>query len=416
MSRFEYQVQTQAAVPDNDNDGKPRLTIRQIREAAQKEIMKEALVDSNSVRTSSSIGTVPIPKKKSSIFGSLFQVREPTQIALNQVAAQMIAQHGSTSATKVPNVRLERMPEHVPKVNTKWDGIPDSVKQRDNRERDRINRAKRESFFSGTSSLWPRSDDTSFARTGSRNSSATTASSFGGIDNSSGSQGASPRIRFYAQSVNSSGDLASQQRAEKPQTPTYERALSYIGSSIAETSITDHAYSGPGSNYPLEIVADKYRPATSTSELSATDADLGNSIQHWQLYERSQPTALATVQEQIHSARQQDSQFSSLLGNATDAFLAGEARELAVSDDELSRCTSTGTTGAAASLTQKDLATRPDSSRDRLGLRANVHRGREVTPWEEKPFENAFPTDAQPSQEATSTKSRFQKMLGRTVR
>jgi hypothetical protein len=412
MLKFEHQTQTQPDLQDENKDGKPRLTIRQIREAAQKEVMKEALVESNSIRTSSSKGAVPLPKKKSSMFGGLFQVREPTQIALNQVAAQMIAQHGSTSATKVPNVRLERMPEHVPKVNTKWDGIPESIKQKDKRERDRINRAKRESFFSGTSGLRSRSDDASFVRTGSRNSSATTASSFGGIDNSSGSQGASSRTRFYAQSVNSSGDLASQQRAERPQSPECQRALSYTGSSIAETSITDHAYAGQGSNYPPEIAANTHGPATGTSDLNAIDADLNNSIQDWQLYERS--TTHATVQEQNQSARQQNAQLSSSLRNATDVFLAGEAQEVTVSDDGLSsRRTSRSTTSA---VMQKDLATRPDSSRDRLGLRPNVHRGGEVTPWEEKTFENAFCAHARPPLEASSTKARFNKVLGRTGR
>ena len=86
--------------------------------------------------------TAPPPKKKS-LFGSLFTVKEPTQMALNQVTAQIIAQHGSTSATRVPNVRMERMPEYVPKVNSKWDGIPDQVKTREKQEKDRLRATKR---------------------------------------------------------------------------------------------------------------------------------------------------------------------------------------------------------------------------------------------------------------------------------
>ena len=213
-----------------NNQDKPRLTIRQLREAAQKEALaKELAKRSQTPGDIQTRGAAAPKKKKPSIFGGLFQVREPTQIALNQVAAQMIAQHGSTSATKVPNVRLEKMPEFVPKVNSKWDGIPESVKQKEKKEKENSKqKARRDSFFATDSKPG-----------NSRNSSSTTASSFGGYGNSSGSQGTSSRSRFYAQSVNSSGDLASQQRTD----PSIFSRTSTSHSTAAST--TDDCASSP---------------------------------------------------------------------------------------------------------------------------------------------------------------------------
>jgi len=244
------------AAEDRARDGegqreKPRLTIRQLREAAQKETLAKELAKANQQsRKTRTTATAMPQRKKPSIFGGLFQVREPTQIALNQVAAQMIAQHGSTSATKVPNVRLEKMPEFVPKVNTKWDGIPESVKHREKKEKEKEKQQiKRGSFlYTETKS----GSDDGRPQKNSRNSSSTTASSFGAHGNSSGSQGASSRTRFYAQSVNSSGDLASQQRTDDPQ------------------------YSGAfGTQTTTESVPEKYSTSRRRRSSTGTDQNLG---------------------------------------------------------------------------------------------------------------------------------------------
>jgi hypothetical protein len=176
------------------------LTIKQIREAAL-----QAKQEQQAQREPASASLSPAPKKKPSIFAGMFQVKEPTQVALSQVSAQIKAQHGSTSANKVPNVRLEKMPDYVPKVNSKWDGVPEAVKQRDKREKEMAKAGKRNSIVGRGSNDADR---------GRRNvgSSGSSLGSFGSRARSSGSHTDSERTRVYTRSVNSSGDLASQQR------------------------------------------------------------------------------------------------------------------------------------------------------------------------------------------------------------
>ncbi|KAJ9628333.1 hypothetical protein H2204_009308 [Knufia peltigerae] len=220
----------------------PRLTIRQLREQAQNKILEQHAKQVQQEKDSqpSSIAR-PVQqqqqKKKSSVFGGLFQ-KEPSQAALDQVKAQLKAQHGSTSATKVPNVSLEQMPKHVPKVNSKWDGIPDGVKKR---EKERKAREKEQDKFAGANSL-PFYDSGYHSREGqdgdrrrldSRNSSSTTGS-FGRYEDrgSSSSRTNSTRAHYYAPSVNSSGDLASQQRSDlsRPTTLSFDSNAASMGS------------------------------------------------------------------------------------------------------------------------------------------------------------------------------------------
>ena len=161
-------------------------------------------------------------KKKSSIFGGLFATKEPTQKALNQVAAQMMAQHGSTTPGKVPHVSIEKMPEFVPKVNSKWDGVPGDMKDREKREKDRQKALRRQSMASNM--IGARSVESS-VRSGRHLPSADSSSrdqlTISSRGRSSKSHRSDPRSpnphKFYAQSVNSSGDLASQQRPEDDQ-------------------------------------------------------------------------------------------------------------------------------------------------------------------------------------------------------
>ena len=108
------------------------------------------------------------------------------------------------------------MPDYVPKVNSKWDGIPEGVKKRERdrrqRERGQGNSTRRDSgIYSDYEFPSQEERDRGRAHLNSRNSSSTTGS-LGSRGRSSGSHTNSTRARFYAPSVNSSGDLASQQR------------------------------------------------------------------------------------------------------------------------------------------------------------------------------------------------------------
>ncbi len=481
-----------------NKENKPRLTIRQLRQAAQKEALAKELAKTSQTPSDNSgrFGTVP-QKKKTSIFGGLFQVREPTQIALNQVAAQMIAQHGSTSATKVPNVRLEKMPEFVPKVNTKWDGIPELVKQKEQKEKDKEKQTLRRGsfFYAGTNTG---SDDGRLRHRNSPNSSSTTASSFGVYGNSSSSQGASSRTRFYAQSVNSSGDLASQQRTDAPVASRPSEPP--IATSNASERLSNPRRSSTGSDqdYKPQILIELeppkfsstnrsqvFRPSSTKSRAtdtsgpprsSATNRSLGNQAaaadrarawesidwahasrtygapsieavpslsaspakssqdpppmtppQHWPVGPRPAkndhlppvPSSRAGATG-VPALKKQKSQTQFTY---TDAFLAGEARELVLlsrGNSETSVPTTpqlpaqrTGTADSGLSRVQQDLEKRPDSSRARLGLRASMLFTEETTPWDKLEDANPPPPSPKVEQFGLSTKTKFQKPFGK---
>ena len=84
-------------------------------------------------RTSSKESGLPLAKKKGSRFGGLF-AKEPSAAALDQFAAQLLAQNGGKPPA---NVSSEKMPAKVPKVNSKWDGIPQAVKDKQRLEKER---------------------------------------------------------------------------------------------------------------------------------------------------------------------------------------------------------------------------------------------------------------------------------------
>ena len=71
-------------------------------------------------------------KKKSSILGSFF-AREPSTDAFLQMQQQAQKRIAQDPCRKIPagmsSVSTAKIPEHVPKVNTRWDGMPGKPKQ-----------------------------------------------------------------------------------------------------------------------------------------------------------------------------------------------------------------------------------------------------------------------------------------------
>ncbi|EXJ81868.1 hypothetical protein A1O1_07933 [Capronia coronata CBS 617.96] len=435
---------TEEPGPSDQNNGdvqsqpeKPRLTIRQIREAAQSKV--QARQESHPPTPPS----VPPPKKKPSILGGLFQVREPTQVALNQVAAQLVAQHGSTSATKVPNVRLEKMPDFVPKVNSKWDGIPDGVKQMQKKEKEREKDRSKSSRRDGSGNTYLRtgSRDRRDDERGSLNSrtSSSTTDSLASRGRSSGSHTASARTRFYAPSANSSGDLASQHRTDRllpgrhsrpspsptnqsqansvdsvPKVRGLQREVDTVPSrslSLKQHTTQDNGPSNPSIDGRLRVgqsVSAQVPPSPGNEPLPAHSASPVFT-----------PTELSPVtptfegqpnyNHNLSAAPKENFIFTSsgpgVLGQpavahnsktnlASGTFLAGEAQELALADNDTDRRMADlpenvegndeDVTGNPSTTPrkQKALEKRPDSSRARLGSRANMLVKEEVTPWE----------------------------------
>lgn len=97
----------------------------------------------------------PANKKKSSLFGGLF-AKEPTLVALAEVEAELRTKHGAATAERVPHVSSRKMPAHVPKVNSKWDGLPEMARARE-REQRGANRASQYDMYgppNGSPSEW----------------------------------------------------------------------------------------------------------------------------------------------------------------------------------------------------------------------------------------------------------------------
>jgi hypothetical protein len=74
-------------------------------------------------------------KKASSVLGFL-TLKEPSQVALEQYAEAQrkhAAERGGASISSGPSINSsvrQKLPNGVPKVNSKWDGVPESVKNR----------------------------------------------------------------------------------------------------------------------------------------------------------------------------------------------------------------------------------------------------------------------------------------------
>lgn len=90
----------------------------------------------HSGRSSCSSTSTSVAKKKSGFLTGIFMVQEPSMVALAHMESQMKQQKPSKSGGRVnpvgmPGVSSAKLPATVPKVNTKWDGVPDVMKQKD---------------------------------------------------------------------------------------------------------------------------------------------------------------------------------------------------------------------------------------------------------------------------------------------
>ncbi|KAL9137428.1 MAG: hypothetical protein Q9175_001352 [Cornicularia normoerica] len=72
-----------------------------------------------------------LPKKRSNIFSGLFSVKEPSAQALQDYQRQLMKQGGGrVTAVGMPGVSSAKLPATVPKVNSKWDGVPQTLREK----------------------------------------------------------------------------------------------------------------------------------------------------------------------------------------------------------------------------------------------------------------------------------------------
>ena len=78
-------------------------------------------------------------QKKKGFLSGLFDVREPSAQALIDYEKRLLKQgNGRVTAVGLPGISSAKLPPTVPKTNSKWDGVPQTVKEREkHRERSR---------------------------------------------------------------------------------------------------------------------------------------------------------------------------------------------------------------------------------------------------------------------------------------
>jgi hypothetical protein len=93
------------------------------------------------------------PKKKNGVFGFL-TLKEPSTNALEQFAEQQrkaaaAAKTARPTAASISSVSVQKLPDHVPKVNSKWDGLPEDARKKMEHQR-RISHETGTSLFTTT--------------------------------------------------------------------------------------------------------------------------------------------------------------------------------------------------------------------------------------------------------------------------
>jgi hypothetical protein len=93
------------------------------------------------------------PKKKNGMLGFL-TLKEPSTNALGQFAEQQrkaaaAAKTARPTAASISSVSVQKLPDHVPKVNSKWDGLPEDARKKMEHQR-RISHDTGTSLFTTT--------------------------------------------------------------------------------------------------------------------------------------------------------------------------------------------------------------------------------------------------------------------------
>ena len=234
-------------------------------------------------------------KKRGSIFNSLF-VKEPSSVALEQMAQKLIADHGELSARAVPGVSCCKMPENVPKVNAKWDGVPGAVKAKDAVEKRRREETARAPGSPGRSrSTGPSSNERLTPNTEStrRRMSNSTMSSF---DSRAGTRDLSPAnpshdwVSSTKGSDKASSSNASSSGQRRPPSLYSQKLRSPSGSSLPEITAF----------FPNDIPAPPPLPAKFRQEVGARTLLPKASVES--IKRAKSPLSLASTPEPLSDA------------------------------------------------------------------------------------------------------------------
>ncbi|KAL8691793.1 MAG: hypothetical protein Q9218_003069 [Villophora microphyllina] len=228
--------------------------------------------------------TAKDPKKKSSSILKFFSVKEPSTQAFEAYQEQMkkrgTTQSGRANAVGLQGVSSQRLPPTVPKVNSKWDGVPQTVKDKA-KEKDTTHR---QSFASASRSVHTSQSYASNLTTSSTSSSSSTRSGLRvngklRLDNSSGNLA---DIYGWETGTQSSSSSTRSLPLEQRPSPSRESSISFfnrppltIPEAGFEPSATTPPPLDPSSNRPSPAIAPSLQmPLTPTDSVPALPLSL----------------------------------------------------------------------------------------------------------------------------------------------
>lgn len=357
---------------------------------------------------------------------------------------------GRKNPPGMSGVSSTKMPQEVPKVNSKWDGMPRRANEEFDRRNFRISSCghptratSTRSRSSGPSRYGRHSRGLSastnssnhLSQTSSRNGAHEVNSAEGYFCSSSIERPRPKSISIHAQSLPSGSSLphiTSFLPNDIPKSPVYPHIpglQSRTEASLQGSSDGDSTKEIPRWEYNYAVPGQTLSPGSSPIENSPL-TPLSNPLSLLHLREPVVkvddsfpfPPVDVNAHELVLHSFNSDELDHPITTNveckeSSRAFLAGEARSLRLSEDNarslrpksILKKDTRGQVFAPSIHIQHDLEKRPDSSRARLGLMASIIKTPDATPWEWDDKKESRPV---PSHRTSSHKNLLPKSLG----
>ena len=368
--------------------------------------------DSLSSNTRSTIGVnPPLPQKKKGSFLSGIFAKEPTITALASFEAEVKAKYGATTPQAVPHVSSQRMPEFVPKVNSRWDGVPEVVKLREKEDK-RSRRISSQTMSSGAATIGLTSSiNDSNITTGSHDRRSSPYTDSDAASNNGSWRSRDGKIPRFTRRPSDQSSYSGNSQSSKNQ-PTTQDLRSASGTSLPEiTYFFPHNSQQQTTTKPQRWQSGKSGKTSSTQSSNLTDSEPGTSQQCPAPVEvipehSSSPVYTPGDLSPVTPGYIMDGQsrvpnFSHRIGSAAirppktksqgrsvgiDAFLAGEAKPLSLDDiSDEAKCSDL----PLRYYGQEHLTIAPEStakpalvSHKRAGTRTSTIASSDVAPWE----------------------------------
>ncbi|KAF2467537.1 uncharacterized protein BDR25DRAFT_63471 [Lindgomyces ingoldianus] len=273
------------------------------------------------------------PKKKANAVLGFLTLKEPSQLALEQFAEQQRKQ-AAEKGRKANQVGLgsispQKLPPTVPKVNSKWDGVPESVRTRDSF----ISKKNRNSISTQATSRLssvPVSSVFSLSSDGSQNPPNSIASSANSVSN----------VQLDLSPFPGGFNSTSHRRDSGPSI-TYTRKSLQQMSSLSMSSLPEITYFFPDNPNPTgalpcssqELASRNLPSAPSAITIDGEDAKSSRIHRAPRVFNLDPIEPLSRGDTISHGANI-DPLVTLKMASNPDGFLAGEAQEFKLPDDD----------------------------------------------------------------------------------